>query len=89
MSLAGPRKLRSKWHEAKWATQRRIAEDGTVYTLEEFAEHYKSQWQQKLGSPKPPHPKLGRPLGYFRFSLIGFKRTLFTNIFQRLGRANQ
>ena len=28
--------------------------------------------------------KLGRPLGYFIFSLIGLKRTLFTNIFQRL-----
>ena len=27
---------------------------------------------------------LGRPLGYFIFSLIGLKRTLFTNIFQRL-----
>ena len=28
--------------------------------------------------------ELGRPLGYFIFSLIGLKRTLLTNIFQRL-----
>ena len=27
---------------------------------------------------------LGRPLGYFIFSLIGFKRTIFRNIFQRV-----
>ena len=27
---------------------------------------------------------LGRPLVYVTFSLIGLKRTLFTNIFQRL-----
>ena len=27
---------------------------------------------------------LGRPLGYFILSLTGLKRTLFTNIFQRL-----
>ena len=27
---------------------------------------------------------LGRPLGHFIFSLIGLKRILFTNIFQRL-----
>ena len=33
------------------------------------------RWLQQL---------LGRPLGYFIFSLIGLKRTLFTNIFQRL-----
>ena len=25
---------------------------------------------------------LGRPLGYLMFSLVGLKRTLFTNIFQ-------
>ena len=28
--------------------------------------------------------KLGRPLGYFVFSLIGFKRTMFRNVFQRV-----
>ena len=28
--------------------------------------------------------RLGRALGYFTFSLIGLKRILFTNIFQRL-----
>ena len=33
--------------------------------------------------------KLGRPLGYFIFSLIGLKRTLLTTIFQRLQRGNQ
>ena len=27
---------------------------------------------------------LGRPLGYFIFSLIGFNRTIFRNIFQRV-----
>ena len=27
---------------------------------------------------------LGRPLGYFNFSLTGLERTLLTNIFQRL-----
>ena len=27
---------------------------------------------------------LGRPLGHFIFSLVGFKRILFTNIFQML-----
>ena len=27
---------------------------------------------------------LGRALGHFRFSLIGLKRILFTNIFQKL-----
>ena len=26
-------------------------------------------------------PKLGRALGHFRFSLIGLKRILFTNVF--------
>ena len=31
---------------------------------------------------------LGRPLGHFIFSRIGLDRTLFTNIFQRLQRAN-
>ena len=29
-------------------------------------------------------PRPGRPLEYFMFSLIGLKKTLFTNIFQRL-----
>ena len=32
--------------------------------------------------------RLGRPLGHFIFSLIGLKRMLFTNIFQRLSGAN-
>ena len=32
----------------------------------------------------PSKLKLGRHLGYFIFSLIGLRRTLFTNIFQRL-----
>ena len=35
-------------------------------------------------SPPLLKEPLGRPLGYFIFSLIGLKRTLFTNIFQRL-----
>ena len=33
--------------------------------------------------------RIGRPLGYFIFSCIGLKRTLFTYIFQRLERASR
>ena len=32
---------------------------------------------------------LGRPLGYFIFSLTGFKRAIYRNIFQRVERAIQ
>ena len=35
--------------------------------------------------PSPPRPgKLARPWGYFMCSLIGFKRALFRNVFQRV-----
>ena len=30
------------------------------------------------------HPPLGRALGHFMFSLIGLKKIVFTNIFQKL-----
>ncbi|CAE7218944.1 unnamed protein product, partial [Symbiodinium microadriaticum] len=50
MWLAGPFQQRSKWNAATWATQRRVTEpDGKVYTLDEFASYFKSEWQQKLG----------------------------------------
>ena len=51
----------------------------------------KTDYTQKMAqvtfllSESPPlffDKRLGRPLGYFMFSLLGLKRTLFTNIFR-------
>ena len=37
-----------------------------------------------ISKVKVPCNRLGRALGHFIFSLIGLKRILFTNIFQKL-----
>ena len=60
----------------------------TMFVLEDclgiFCKSFITTWIDRHLSFDPKHKKkrLGRPLGYFMFSLIGLKRTLFTNIFR-------
>lgn len=47
LDFYGRTKWASMWQTAQNATQRRIASDGNIYTIDQFHSYYTSEWQKK------------------------------------------